>query len=276
MEKILVATDFSLQSMRLPDCVEDLGNCGAKSVVLMHVLGEEGEDAEDSEVRRSALARLEVLRDRLVAKDFEVTISLTWGKAAVEIQRAAARENADMIVMAPHNKGYLRRALWGSTSLELVKMASCPILLEKGDGQLGEEGRPAHFKKIMVPTDFSLASLAALDFIRSIREYIGEVIFVNVVESGKNLEERIEQAELSLAELVEELNDFGIQASSFIGKGSPGKEIVDIAEELTASMVILPKVGGGFVKNLLLGSTAQAVASALDIPVMLVPAETDR
>ncbi len=270
MEKILVATDFSLQSMRLPDCVEDLGNSGAKSVVLMHVLGEESEEAEDSEVRRTALARLETLRDDFEGKGFEVSIVLTWGKAAVEIQMMAARENVDMIVMAPHNKGYLRRAIWGSTSLELVKLATCPVLLEKGENMTG------HFRKIMVPTDFSLASLAALDFIRSIREYIGEVVFVNVVENGKNYEEEASQAQLSLTELVEELNDFGINASSFVGKGSPAKEIAEIAEELSASMVILPKVGGGFVKNLLLGSTAQAVASTLEIPVMLVPAETDR
>ncbi len=274
MEKILVATDFSVQSLRLPDCVEDLGNGGVDSVVLMHVLGEEDEDGEDSEVRRSALARLETLRERLVNKGFDVDIFLAWGKAAVEIQTAAVREKVDLIVLAPEDKGYLKRTILGSTSLDVVKLATCPVLLEKGDSQVAAKNAPAHFRKIMIPTDFSLASLAALDFIRSLREFIGEVVFVNIVENGKNAEKYIEQAQLNLAELVDELNDFGIKATSYIGRGSPAKEIVDIVEEISASMVILPKLAGDLAKKI--GSTTQAIVRDLDVPVMLVPAEEDR
>ena len=279
MDKILVATDFSLQSMRLPDCIEDLGNGGIKKVVLVNVLDEEIEEGEEGEERREALSLLSDLRKRLEDKGFEVSVSLTWGKPAVEIHLTAEREKVDFIVLASHGRSYIRRAIWGSTGLEVIRLSNCPVLLERGKTKPSTDDLPARFRKIMVPTDFSLESLSALDVIRNMSKHIGEVVFVHVVEGSRNKKEtqdEVAKAQLKLDELVDELTDFGVKASSWIGYGSPAKELIEIAQDIDTSIVILPRISGSIVKNLLMGSTVQAVAIGVDTPVMFVPTEDSR
>ena len=269
MDKILVATDFSASSEHLLSCVEDLGRAGIKEVVLVNVMYEgESEDG--------VMSKLAELRGRLEEKNFKVSVFLRWGEPAEEIREAAVDQNVDFILVSSKGKQYFKRTFIGSTSAKLVELATCPVIIEKDDEILLLQEQSVHFKKILVPTDFSLASLEALDIIKVMREYIGEVVFVNVIEDKKVDEKEVEHVNYNLAELVEEMAGFGIKASSFIEYGTASKEIINLSQRIDISMVILPKVSGSVMKNILLGSTAQAVAIGIDIPVMMVPADLNR
>ena len=270
MEKILVATDFSTTSEHLLSCVKDLGRAGIKEVVLINVM-QEGEPEGD------VMDRLGELQKELESKNFQVTVFLRWGEPAKQISEVAASEKVDFIVVHSKGKQYFKRTFWGSTSIALLENAPCPVLIEKDDEPFIAEECSVHFKKILVPTDFSLASLEALDIIKAMRDYIGEVIFLNVIEEKKADEkEQFKFITFNLTELVEEMAGIGINASYSIGSGTASKEIIAFSERIGVTMVILPKVGGSVMKNILLGSTAQAVVLGSDVPVMMVPADPNR
>ena len=278
MQKILVATDFSEESLALINYIEDFSFCGVKSIVVVHVLEEEQSEKE-KENERLALDRLEDIRVYLEGKGFQASISLLWGDPATEIKTSAGINNVDLIVIASQGRKYIRRALLGSTTLELLQISSVAVIIEKGNLIKEKDSISAHFRKVMIPTDFSLSSLAALDFVKGMRTYINEVIFVHIVE-GRMSEEKyiIEKASaaLKLAELTDELEDFGIKASYHIGHGAmASKEVIEFSEEINASMIVLPKIKGGLVANILKGDTAQAIALGADIPVMMVPSDDD-
>jgi len=60
----------------------------------------------------------------------EVSERITWGDLpADEILQSAERENVDLLVLATHGHGMVRRALLGSVASTVARAAPCPVLL---------------------------------------------------------------------------------------------------------------------------------------------------
>ena len=53
---------------------------------------------------------------------------LRHGKSYVEILRVASEQRADLIVMGVHGRNGLDMALFGSTTNQVVRQATCPVL----------------------------------------------------------------------------------------------------------------------------------------------------
>ena len=277
MSKVLVAIDFSAQSIRLLECVYDLCQNDVKTIILTHVF-EDVNDAKSSGAEwQEVIHQLTNFKKKLVEKGFEVKIVTPAGEAAIEITNLAAQEQVDLIIMASSGKGYIQSALMGSTSFDVVRLAKCPVFVERGKIALksSDQSKPARLAKVLLPTDFSLASLEALNIVRSLRDKIGEVVFANVIEKSRSIDDlnaKVKQAERNLIELVEEMNSFAIKASYRVKvEGAASKVILALMKEENITLTILPKTGAGIVAGLLIGSTAQAISLNIDRPVLLVP-----
>jgi nucleotide-binding universal stress UspA family protein len=60
----------------------------------------------------------------------EISERITWGDLpADEILQAAEREKVDLLVLATHGHGAVRRALLGSVASTVARAAPCPVLL---------------------------------------------------------------------------------------------------------------------------------------------------
>lgn len=280
LQKVLVAIDFSAQSIQLLDCVYDLCHDNINTIILTHVF----EDAADAKSAgadwQEVITHLTALKKKLTARGLNIKIATPAGEPAMEITKLANSEQADMIIISSSGKGYIQSALMGSTSFDVVRMATCPVFVERGKAQLstaGDNDKPARLQRVLVPTDFSLASLEALTIVRMLHEQVGEVIFANVIEKSRSSDElatKKDHAEQRLGELVEEMANFGIKASYRIKVGSvASKALIQLMQEENITLTILPKIGAGIVKGLLLGSTAQAISLNTDRPVLLVPVD---
>lgn len=271
IEKILVAVDFSEQTTNLLDCLNDIYTDDIEELLLVHVIEDEKVFYDQTADYQTALTTLEKIKNKLGCKyKCSIDIKILLGEPSEEINQLAKLEDIDLIVVASSGKGYLKSTLLGSTTFDLMKSTNYPLFIEKGEIQKAEQPSemPNRYKKIVVPTDFSAESLEALRIVRSLREHIGEVVFVYITD--KNI--TTEQAELNLSELVEELSVFGIKASYRVESGnSPAKKILKIINEEQASLTIVSKIGAGLVEGLLIGSTAQTVALNADSSVLIVP-----
>ena len=277
MSKVLVAIDFSAQSIRLLECVYDLCQNDVKTIILTHVF-EDAKDAKSSGAEwQEVIHQLTSFKKKLVEKGFEVKIVTPAGEAAIEITNLAIQEQVDLIIMASSGKGYIQSALMGSTSFDVVRLAKCPVFVERGKIALKttNQAKPARLAKVLLPTDFSLASLEALSIVRSLHDKIGEVVFAKVIEKSRSIDDlnaKVKQAERNLIELVEEMNAFGIKASYRVKvEGAASKVLLNLMKEEDITLTILPKTGAGIVTGLLIGSTAQAISLNIDRPVLLVP-----
>lgn len=95
-------------------------------------------EATGAELAESA-GYLEEIQRRLADRGFRVTTELRRGPAAHEVTQCA--DAGDVIVMATHGRGGVRRWLLGSVAEEVVRHAPVPVLLVRGDQEAPAETR---------------------------------------------------------------------------------------------------------------------------------------
>ena len=199
------------------------------------------------------------------------------GEVFEQLTEIADDEDAGLIMVASHGKGFFKSALLGSTTFDLARATDRPLFVSKPVEDAGDELLQKNLlHRILVPTDFSLKSLSALDVIRMLREHISEVVFVHVVERSRSqddLEDKMKTASRRLQELVDEMKIFGIKAGFHVRKGAASKEILRIAEKEDVSLIVMAKTGAGLVKGLVMGSTAQNVTLNSERSLLLLPPE---
>jgi nucleotide-binding universal stress UspA family protein len=143
-ERILCATDFSDCSFRAVEYAMTMAEQAGARVVLVHVvewpwveppppafetLPEEQAVAlarfrEHEELRSAELLRV------LLPAGFEnhCAIRVVHGKPYEQILRVAFEDQADAIVLGVHGRRAVDLALFGSTTSQVVRRASCPVL----------------------------------------------------------------------------------------------------------------------------------------------------
>ena len=272
--KVLLATDLTPQSDNLTECLFSLCPDTETEVVLAHVFDDDDDADPDGSNFKKVNSRLEGYKNELEQAGYEeVTVVTPVGDEPFEaICDAGEEQEADLLMVASHGKGFLKSTLMGSTTFDLARATTLPLFISKDDGKDASK----LLDTILIPTDFSKKSLDCLNVVRGLREYVGNVIFLHVIEryrSKEDYKEKYGNAKLFLQELVDELKIFGIKADYHIGRGAASKEIVHVARQEHASLIIIAKTGAGLVKGLVMGSTAQNVVLNSTCGILLLPAE---
>ena len=142
--------------------------------------------------------------------------------------------------------------------------------------------------RILVPTDFSAASDAALDFARELATQFGASIdllhvFDDPFTSGAfvgdgtvmmpvELRQTMENRARDLLTPRHEAHVASLPGSSkALLMGSPAKSIVEHATETHADLIVMGTHGRGGLGHLLLGSVAERVVRTARCPVLTVP-----
>lgn len=136
---VLCAVDFSPASLRALRYAESLAAESGKRLILVHVLdwitdrplppglGTEVLAAQ----RRQESAALQDLRAAVSAdvREWCACEELTAaGRPYEQILRVAEEQRADLIVIGVHGRHAIERALFGSTTTQIVRRAPCPVL----------------------------------------------------------------------------------------------------------------------------------------------------
>jgi nucleotide-binding universal stress UspA family protein len=142
-------------------------------------------------------------------------------------------------------------------------------------------------EKILVPTDFSDCSLAALEMATNLAlesraglllvhaqepplVYRGEELYLDLDAAGvasplESLRERLEQR---LAEIAP--SDPRVPCQRRVALGEPSAAIVQIAAEEHVDLIVIATHGWRGLKRLLMGSVAEAVVRRAPCPVITV------
>ncbi|MDZ7837095.1 MAG: universal stress protein [Actinomycetota bacterium] len=136
------------------------------------------------------------------------------------------------------------------------------------------------FEKVMVSIDFSKESKLLLGCIDEFKNYgMKEMILVHVVDirsAGGNASSLVKPNKEKLDKIGSQFIEAGIKSKSIVRIGFPGEEINDVASQEHASMVLVGSHGGGFIKNLFLGSTAFDLLRITDTPLLIERFKQDR
>lgn len=142
-KQILCPVDFSLSALQAFGFALDLARQAGGSVTVLHAI----EWLADEEARAHAHFNVPEYRQHLVEDAHARLRALlaeeprTWcdmkdvvaiGRAYSEILKTAAAHEADLIVMGTQGRGGVGLTLFGSTTQQVVRAATCPVLTVRG------------------------------------------------------------------------------------------------------------------------------------------------
>jgi nucleotide-binding universal stress UspA family protein len=134
-------------------------------------------------------------------------------------------------------------------------------------------------QKVVVPIDFSDASMEAVDVALQLAEQGDGVYLIHVLPKLSVAEPGVvwdavsdESRAANVRESVRE-RLAGDQYESLhvdVEFGDPGNQIVDFAERISADLIVIPCRGRTGIERLLLGSVAERVARLAPCPVLVL------
>ena len=136
-------------------------------------------------------------------------------------------------------------------------------------------------KKILIATDGSGSALAAIDAgLELAAEDNSEVVFVHVTSTldfpsaatGSQAPERVPQMDTDpvLVEALEQARRCSVPAKAELLIGHAPKQIIRLAREIEADLIVVGSRGLGLVQSAILGSTSREVVRKAGRPVMIV------
>ena len=277
---VLYPTDFSEVSLHaLRECLPRLAKLGVEELHLLNVIDitlAEFEAFELEEVYREKLKKLAREIEEKCGGKTRVTAEVRIGIPSLEIAEAAEESGAELVVLPSVGENIWRRMFVGSTASNLARAAKKPVLLLKyaqKDGKFEFSGDcESIFERPLVALDFSRCSVKLIQTVRRFRELVKGGILLHSVDYGRveELEHNMAVAKKNLEKSAKGLGE-GFEIGVMVGTAS--QAIIGTSLAKNSTLIVLGKKGRSFIKDLLLGSTAERVIRDSKIPVLLVPCE---
>lgn len=202
-----------------------------------------------------------------------------------EIVALAEAMPADLVVMGTHGRGGLEHLFLGSVAEKLIRRLPCPVLTV-----CHEEGRtweaPGLVTRIVCATDFSETSADALVMALGFAvEEKAQVTLLHVVESmpdftnpmylglpdlGPLRQDLEEAARERLQKMAASAERPGVMIDHRVVFGRAYREILRVAAEERADLLVIGAQGHGVIEHMLSGSNAQHVIRGATCPVLTV------
>ncbi len=291
--KLLFAVDFSPYTEKLLGCAGELAHYGLNEVAMLYVLeskkhadyGDHKNPAFEAEVK-GAEEHLGKLAAELEAGGMKVTRLLKSGTPAQEIVDTAREEDVDFIFLGARGKGFINRAILGSVSERVVKLADRPVMIQHcrvvkdNGGYSCENACSSLFGNILVACDFSKYADSVRPIIVDLaRTLCTPMTLLHVVEGKSDMgyepldKFKKEQAKEQMARLEDMSYELGYYCKSVkidVVNGSTPSAILAYAEEMDASLIILGAFGSRGVTQDLLGSVTDKVMRKSERPVLVL------
>lgn len=146
-----------------------------------------------------------------------------------------------------------------------------------------------NFNNVLITTDFSDVSLAALTYAAKMKDC--QITLLSVVQSGdvppgllqqmpdpdavkKHREDILKQAEIKLDSIAKEyFKDMNARTKILLGDEDPAVEICKYADNNNMDTIVISGQGRGSLGNLFIGSTVQKILRMTKLPVIVIPRE---
>ena len=298
IERILCPTDFSDFSRRALRRALTLASWFEARVTALHVVLREPlvlpGDAYGAYLPATTdLVRAEREKDAkelarfvepFLGEGVPIETALAEGDPSREIPAAAAALPADLVVMGTHGRSGFEHLLLGSVTEKVLRRAPCPVLTV-GHAETPSPPDPL-FRRILCATDLAGGSAGTRDMALSLaEENLAPVTFLHVVEgllgeTGPEIYRPIpETAPLRnalLARASERLHDAAhsdltfCKVSERVERGTAWREILRVAGETSADIIVMGAHASGALGRFFLGSTANQVVRHAVCPVLIV------
>ncbi len=223
---------------------------------------------------------------------------LREGRAHRVILEYLEHAPCDLIVMGTHGRPWYQRLLLGSTAEAVLRAASVPTLIVHNTA---DKQPPPQLIRMVLSSDFSAGSKAAEEGALTLAAHgVNEVFLVHTVENPLLDIYDPDTAEIDLRRIMEESRQHpprsaqpfwdhahqvaqaklmllrqpflgaGVQVELFVTEGFPAEEILTVAKNRSADLIVMATHGRSGIRRLLLGSVTEKVVRTAHCPVLAV------
>ena len=227
-----------------------------------------------------------------LAGDRPVETAVLRGDPAAAITEYVAERDVDLAVMGTHGRTGISRVLTGSTSAQMVREGSVPVVTVRET-----DGRPStSYDDIMIPTDGSPPAEAAIDHGIAVADAFDATVHaLSVVDTtalaggadatvpgggggggvatGDLLDPLLSRGEDATDLVAERAREAGLTVTTEVTEGSPGSALLEYAETESVDFVAMGTHGYTGIDRVLLGSTTERLIRNASVPVMSVRTE---
>jgi len=220
-----------------------------------------------------------------------LTLALLKGPIAPTLTKYARDIGADLVVMTSHGRGGLRRAWLGSVADELVRTLERPVIILRPD-EKRTTPQPIDLAKIGVPLDGSPLAETVLEPVLALARLWGsEVSLVQVVRpivlttdpqlpfptGYADQQTKIRQSTVQeyIEAVAKRLRADGVKASgtALLG-GAVTDTLLEFFHSEKVGLVAISTHGRGGVRRLVLGSVADKLVRAAEMPMLVLRPHT--
>jgi nucleotide-binding universal stress UspA family protein len=293
IRRILCPTDFSDTSNHAAAHAEALALWYGASISALHVYnpillpipglglaGYRGEPEPDERMKADFRERLQSTFPQSRAGRIRLDTRIEVGPPAIRIVAAATALPADIIAMGTHGASGLEHLVLGSVTEHVLRHAPCPVLTVPPRSRATSV---LPFKRLLVPVDFSDWSLAAVEAAWSLaKESEARVTLLCAMawgpegEMGMPLPDEVpvgghpreQDIEARLWGLVPDGVRDWCMPSVRVERGRPFREILRVADEVHADLIVMGVHGRSALGLALFGSTTNQVVRRATCPVL--------
>ena len=280
LKNILFATDFEVSASRaLPFAVALASRYEAK-LYAAHVIPPEAYalaspgsiDRVLKEAQDFAGYTLNQIIGSLRGRGLRCDVLLAAGNVAEVLEGWVQTYSADLVVVGTISRAGWGKVILGSVAEEVIREAPCPVLTV-GPHVTTLASTGVH--SIVCATDFSPASLRAVDFAMSLAsEYEAHLTLVHVVEGRLKDSDHlaVRLTEKRLREMVPSEPELFYRPEVVVETGAVADRILNLAADLSPDFIVMGVRGvGAFAQTVSrFGSIAHRVVALAPCPVVTV------
>ena len=291
INQILVPTDFSDNAQHAVDYAVDLAKrCSAKlhllhtpvvpTYLLMDLSYSPGPEAV-TRILNDSQEALDAQAKAIADAGVELFTAIREGTVHEVIRDYAKEHDVDLVVVGTHGRTGVSKLMYGSVTERVIKTVHTPILVVPPGGH---ERPPT---SIVISYDFSGPSRRAAEVARAIHGVFGGSL--HLVHSyldvwgeytdrgavvGEAAEKRREALRLGLQEMLEadskEIFSMAPQnVQTHLVTGDPAGGILQVAEDVDATLICAGTTGKSGIERLLIGSVARRLLHESQVPLLL-------
>jgi nucleotide-binding universal stress UspA family protein len=289
--RVLIASDGSAHAERAVRLVESLPWAAGTSFRLLvvddgrlHPMGVLGGPAPLEEYVADPGDPGEIARQAvgfLLRPGWSVDWVVERGRAATVIVEEAKAIGADLVVLGSRGRGRLGSLTLGSVSGEVAGHATASVLVARGDGPfdrvvLADDGSPsaARAREVVGSWPIFAASAITVTCVAHARPVLAPVVVPAMAAETAAVDAgTLEAARSHRDEVLEEagraLSAEGRRVELAGGEGDPATRIVDLADDLSADVIVSGSRGLTGLDRLLMGSVARNLLYAAPCSMLI-------
>jgi nucleotide-binding universal stress UspA family protein len=217
----------------------------------------------------------------LARTGLDVERAVLRGRPGLAVALEATDWRADLVVAGSRGHGSIASMLLGSVSSEIVDNAHCPVLIGRSRSLnrvvLAHDGSNHAHAAERILAEWPIFAGSAIE-VASVAQTpmgwyvgIGPQLSADAIEFyDQGVQESVREHRQIAEESAGRLADAGRRASSNVAEGDPATELIKLADERQADLVVIGTHGRTGIARLLLGSVARNVLTHASMSVLVV------